>query len=48
MYAIRSYYVDNGRIFGNTEVEGEPLRFTLGAGEVFPALEREICGMVKA
>lgn len=37
--------LDNGRIFGNTEAEGEPLRFTLGAGEVFPALERAVCGM---
>lgn len=37
--------LDNGRIFGNTEAEGEPLRFTIGAGEVFPALERAVLGM---
>ncbi len=36
--------LDNGRIFQNTE-NGEPLVFTIGASEVFPALEREIIGM---
>jgi FKBP-type peptidyl-prolyl cis-trans isomerase 2 len=37
--------LDNGCIFGNTEADGEPLRFTIGAGEVFPALERAVLGM---
>jgi len=37
--------LDNGRIFGNTEAEGEPLRFTIGAGEVFPALEQAVLDM---
>ena len=36
--------LDNGRIFDSTE-EKEPLRFTLGAGEVFPALEAAVCGL---
>jgi peptidylprolyl isomerase len=36
--------LDNGRIFHSTE-NGEPLVFTIGANEVFPALEREIIGM---
>ena len=36
--------LDNGRIFHSTE-NGEPLVFTIGANEVFPALEREIVGM---
>ena len=37
--------LDNGRIFASTETDEEPLRFTLGAGEVFPALEKAVCGM---
>jgi peptidylprolyl isomerase len=37
--------LDNGRIFDSTEGR-EPLVFTIGADEVFPALEREIIGMV--
>lgn len=37
--------LDNGRIFDSTQEVG-PLRFTLGAGEVFPALEAAVCGMV--
>jgi peptidylprolyl isomerase len=37
--------LDNGRIFHSTE-GGEPLVFTIGSDEVFPALEREIIGMV--
>ncbi len=36
--------LDNGRIFHSTE-NGEPLVFTIGDNEVFPALEREIIGM---
>jgi FKBP-type peptidyl-prolyl cis-trans isomerase 2 len=36
--------LDSGRIFQRTD-EGEPLVFTIGAGQVFPALEREIVGM---
>lgn len=36
--------LDNGRIFDSTQEAG-PLRFTLGAGEVFPALEAAVCGM---
>lgn len=36
--------LDNGRIFDSTQEVG-PLWFTLGAGEVFPALEAAICGM---
>jgi len=36
--------LDNGRIFDQTE-GGQPLEFTIGADEVFPALEREIIGM---
>jgi len=36
--------LENGRIFANTEEEG-PLTLTLGAGEVFPALEEQIVGM---
>jgi peptidylprolyl isomerase len=36
--------LDNGRIFDSTQEVG-PLRFTLGAGEVFPALEAAVCGM---
>ena len=46
--AVAIHYIgtlDNGRIFSSTEADGEPLRFTLGAGEVFPALERTVCGM---
>ena len=37
--------LDNGRIFASTEEDDEPLYFTLGAGEVFPALERAVLGM---
>jgi peptidylprolyl isomerase len=36
--------LDNGRIFHST-VDGDPLVFTIGGNEVFPALEREIVGM---
>lgn len=36
--------LDNGRIFDRTP-EDAPLRFTLGAGEVFPALEEAVRGM---
>ena len=36
--------LDTGRIFQRTE-DHEPLEFTIGAGQVFPALEREIIGM---
>jgi peptidylprolyl isomerase len=36
--------LDNGRIFDSTDEHG-PLTFTVGAGEVFPALERAILGM---
>lgn len=37
--------LDNGRIFDSTVDRGEPLIFTIGAGEVFAALEREVVGM---
>ena len=36
--------LDNGRIFDQRDEE-HPLTITLGAEEVFPALEREIVGM---
>ncbi|WP_250679574.1 FKBP-type peptidyl-prolyl cis-trans isomerase [Geomonas sp. Red32] len=36
--------LDNGRIFDSTP-DDEPLVFTLGCGEIFPALEAEIAGM---
>ncbi len=36
--------LDSGRIFQRTD-EGEPFVFTIGAGQIFPALEREIVGM---
>lgn len=36
--------LDNGRIFDQTE-GGQPLTFTIGAEEIFPALEREVVGM---
>jgi FKBP-type peptidyl-prolyl cis-trans isomerase 2 len=36
--------LDDGRIFDRTD-EGEPLVFTLGVGEVFPALEAAVVGM---
>lgn len=36
--------LDNGRIFHSTETEGT-LTVTIGAGEVFPALERALIGM---
>ncbi len=35
--------LDNGRIFDSAEEP--PLVFTIGAGQVFPALEREVIGM---
>lgn len=35
--------LDNGRIFDSTE--NDPLSFTIGSGEVFPALEKAVCGM---
>lgn len=37
--------LDNGRIFDSTP-DNEPLVFTIGSGEVFPALEEAIIGMV--
>lgn len=36
--------LDNGRIFDSTP-EDEPLSFTIGAEEVFPALEQAVIGM---
>lgn len=36
--------LDNGRIFQSTEEEG-PLTFTVGAGQLFPALEQKLLGM---
>ncbi|MEJ2698161.1 MAG: peptidylprolyl isomerase [Desulfuromonadales bacterium] len=36
--------LENGRIFDSSDEHG-PLTFTIGAGEVFPALERAIIGM---
>ena len=36
--------LDNGRIFDQRDSD-EPLSFTLGAGEVFSAMETEIIGM---
>jgi peptidylprolyl isomerase len=36
--------VDSGRIFHSTP-DDEPLVFTVGAGEVFPALEQAVLGM---
>jgi peptidylprolyl isomerase len=36
--------LDNGRIF-DSATEENPLTFTIGAGQVFPALEREVAGM---
>ncbi len=36
--------LENGRIFDSTEQSG-PLTFTIGAGEVFPALEQALLGM---
>jgi peptidylprolyl isomerase len=36
--------LDNGRIFDQRDGD-QPLAFTLGTGEVFPALEQEIIGM---
>ncbi len=36
--------LDNGRIFDQRDAD-QPLMFTIGAGEVFPALERSIIGM---
>jgi len=44
---VRIHYIgtlDNGRIFDSTEGR-DPLRFTIGAGEVFPALEAAVRGM---
>ncbi|AJE02278.1 FKBP-type peptidyl-prolyl cis-trans isomerase [Geobacter pickeringii] len=37
--------LDDGRIFDSTVDRGEPLVFTIGAGQLFAALEREIVGM---
>ncbi len=38
--------LDNGRIFDSTEEGGQSvLSFTIGAGEVFPALEQAVVGM---
>jgi len=45
--AVAVHYIgtlDNGRIFDQT-MDDAPLRFTVGAGEVFPALEEALCGM---
>jgi peptidylprolyl isomerase len=36
--------LDNGRIFDQRDAD-QPLTFTIGAGEVFPALEQAIVGM---
>lgn len=36
--------LDNGRIFHSTEEQG-PFTFTIGAGQVFPALEQAVIGM---
>ena len=36
--------LENGRVFHSTEQDG-PLTFTIGAGEVFAALERALLGM---
>jgi FKBP-type peptidyl-prolyl cis-trans isomerase 2 len=36
--------LDNGRIFHDTATHG-PLTFTIGADQVFPALERAVIGM---
>lgn len=36
--------LDNGHIFDSAEADN-PLSFTLGQGEIFPALERTIVGM---
>ena len=36
--------LDNGRIFHSTGEHG-PQTFTIGAGQLFPALEQEIIGM---
>ena len=36
--------LDNGRIFHSTDEHG-PQTFTIGAGQLFPALEQEIIGM---
>ena len=36
--------LDNGRIFDSSDEHG-PLSFTIGAGEVFPALEQAVVGM---
>jgi peptidylprolyl isomerase len=36
--------LENGRIFDSTDEHG-PLALTIGSGQVFPALEREIIGM---
>ena len=36
--------LDNGRIFDTTP-DDQPLVFTIGAGEVFPALENVVSGM---
>lgn len=36
--------LDNGRIFDQRDGD-EPLSFTIGAGEIFPAMEADIIGM---
>jgi len=36
--------LDNGRTFDSTP-DDRPLVFTVGGGEVFPALEEAVCGM---
>lgn len=36
--------LDNGRIFHSTDADG-PLTLTIGAGQIFPALEQALVGM---
>jgi FKBP-type peptidyl-prolyl cis-trans isomerase 2 len=36
--------LDNGRIFDQRD-DDEPLSFTIGSGEIFPAMEADIIGM---
>jgi FKBP-type peptidyl-prolyl cis-trans isomerase 2 len=36
--------LDNGRLFDSSDASG-PLTFTIGAGEVFPALEKAVLGL---
>jgi peptidylprolyl isomerase len=44
---VTVYYIgtlDNGKIFDQRDKD-QPLSFTIGRGEIFPALEQEIIGM---